>query len=97
MGGIFLLNKNEIEDEDLFKFRANIIIPASKGSVYDAIKEMEELYNLKKRDIGKDKQNDIKIANFETIKPNIDFENLKYYNEYGGFSPDRKRIYNKSK
>jgi len=94
-GGIYLLNKNEIEDEDLFKFRANIIIPASKGCVKDSIKEMEEIYKLKEKNIGNDKQNDIKIANFETIKPNIDFSNLKYYNEYGGFSNDRKRIYNK--
>lgn len=40
--GIFLLNANEIEDEDLFKFRANIWINASKGSVLEQLKEMEE-------------------------------------------------------
>lgn len=40
--GIFLLNANEIEDEDLFKFRANILINASKGSVIEQIKELED-------------------------------------------------------
>ncbi len=40
--GIFLLNANEIEDENLFKFRANIWIDACKGSVLDQIKEMED-------------------------------------------------------
>ena len=42
--GIFLLNANEIEDEDLFKFRANLWINASKGSIKEQIKEMEEKY-----------------------------------------------------
>ncbi len=37
-GGIFLLNANEIEDEDLFKFKASIIINCSKGSVRRANK-----------------------------------------------------------
>ncbi len=42
--GIFLLNANEIEDEDLFKFRANIWINASKGSIIEQIKELEEKF-----------------------------------------------------
>ena len=42
--GIFLLNAGEIEDEDLLKFRANILINASKGSLIEAIKEQEEEY-----------------------------------------------------
>ncbi|MCI9365096.1 MAG: hypothetical protein HFJ54_00180 [Clostridia bacterium] len=90
MDGIYLLNKNEIEDEDLFRFRANIIIPANRGNVIDIVKELEEEYKQKVKNIGKDKQNDIKISEFETIRPNIDFSNLKYYNEFGGFSNDGK-------
>ena len=86
-GGIFLLNSNEIEDEDLFRFKANIIISASKGNVYDAIKEMEEEYKNNIKSIGNEKTA-TKNAEFETIKPNIDFSKLKYYNEYGGFSED---------
>lgn len=44
-GGIFLLNSNEIEDEDLFKFRANIWINASNGSTIYGISDMEEKFN----------------------------------------------------
>lgn len=43
--GIFLLNANEIEDEDLFKFRANIWINASKGGISEQIKELEEKFD----------------------------------------------------
>lgn len=89
-GGIYLLNKNEIEDEDLFKFRANIIIPANKGNVLEAIKEMEEEYKQNVKNIGNDKSNIINIPEFEKIRPNIDFSKLKYYNEFGGFSEDGK-------
>lgn len=79
-GGIYLLNKNEIEDEDLFKFRANIIIPANKGSVQEAIKEMEEEYKAKIKNIGNEKLSDVSVPEFEQIKPNIDLSKLKYYN-----------------
>lgn len=50
-GGIFLLNANEIEDEKLLKFRANIIINASKGTVIEAIQEMEEEYKKTRKNI----------------------------------------------
>ncbi len=86
-GGIFLLNSNEIGDEDLFKFKANIVISASKGNILDAIKETEEEYRNNIKNIGDEKEN-TKNAEFETIKPNIDFSKLKFYNEYGGFSED---------
>lgn len=87
-GGIFLLNSNEIQDEDLFKLKANLVIQAGKGNVEDTIREMEEEYKASKKNIGFEKSN-IKIApEFEKIRPNIDFTNLKYYNDYGGFSED---------
>jgi len=89
-GGVYLLNRNEIEDEDLFKFRANIIISANKGSVYEQINEMEDEYKSKIKNIGSDKTGNQNIPEFDTIKPNIDFSKLKYYNEYGGFSEDGK-------
>ena len=103
-GGIFLLNANEIEDEDLFTLRANLILQANKGSVYDAVKEMEEDYKKQIKNIGNEKSSkinsqelektiskekqELQCSKFETIKPNIDFSKLKYYNEYGGFSED---------
>lgn len=89
-GGIYLLNKNEIEDEDLFKFRANIIISANKGSLYDAIKDMEDEYKSKLKNIGNERRNLNSTQEFETIRPNIDFDKLKYYNSIGGFTEDGK-------
>jgi len=89
-GGIFLLNKNEIEDEDLFKMKANIIINASKSNIYEAIKEMEEEYKAKAKNPGQEKLRSINIPNFEQIKPNIDFSKLKYFNGIGGFTEDEK-------
>lgn len=96
-GGVFLLNANEIEDEELFKFRANIIINASKGSVEEAIKEMEEEYKRVVKNIGNETQKQINNERFASLKPNIDMEKLKFYNGFGGFSDDRKRIYCKIK
>ena len=89
-GGIFLLNKNEIEDEDLFKFRANIIICANKGSISDQIKEMEDEYRAKLKNVGKEKVKAEDISKFDVIKPNIDFTKLKYFNSFGGFTEDGK-------
>ena len=96
-GGIFLLNAAEIEDEDLFKFRANIWINAQKGSIEEWIKEIEEEYKKKRPNIGEENIAEIKNIKFEKIGPNIDIENLKFYNGFGGFSNERKRIYYKTK
>ena len=86
--GVFLLNSNEIQDEDLFKLKANIVIKASKGNVQDTIKEMEEEYKTSIKNMGLEKTNIKIVPEFEKIRPNIDFTKLKYYNDYGGFSED---------
>lgn len=87
-GGIFLLNRNEIQDEDLFKLKACITIPASKGNVEDVIIDMEEEYKSRIKNIGTEKTSVKAIPEFEKIRPNIDFTKLKYYNDYGGFTED---------
>lgn len=89
-GGIFLLNANEIEDEDLFKFKANIIINASNGNVLESIKEMEDKYFRQIKSIGVTGKMEADNREYEVIKPNIDIENLKFYNGFGGFSDDGK-------
>lgn len=97
-GGIFLLNVNEIEDENLLKFRANIIINASKGTASGCIQEMCEEYKRNLKNIGFEKRRKSEEPpSYERVKPNVDMENLKFYNGFGGFSRDRKRIYNKNK
>lgn len=95
-GGIFLLNVNEIEDEDLFRFKANIEINASNGSLSEALKEMEEEYTRSIKNIGQETKGGFsdelksQVMSLGTIKPNIDLENLKFYNGFGGFSEDGK-------
>lgn len=55
------------------------------------IKRQEKIYGLEKRRKSGD------IPNYETIKPSVNMENLKFYNGFGGFSDDRKRICDKNK
>lgn len=90
-GGIFLLNASEIEDEELFKFRANIVINASRGRVAFAISELEEEFKRRSFKFSKELTLDVSYdVSLEPIKPNVDMENLKFYNGFGGFSDDGK-------
>ena len=56
--GIFELSKNEISKEDLnlLNFVATIIIDANKGGIKNALKELEEEYLEKYKDVGKEQQ-----------------------------------------
>ena len=92
-GGIFVLSKEEIDKEDLklLELVSSICIDSSRGGIKNNIKEIEEEYldNYKdiveendKQVIDKQDDNDIDILG--------DGQNLKYYNEYGGFSADGK-------
>ena len=92
-GGIFEISKNEISKQDynLLNFVANIVIDASKGGIKNAIKELEENYLEKYKEVGKEIINDtIEIPNNEDIDILQDIQKLKYYNEYGAFSEDGK-------
>ncbi len=92
-GGIFTLSKGEIDKKDiaLLEFLAAIVIDSDKGGLKNNIKELEENYLEKQELIGEEIQ---KPVFMEEDKEDIDLlannENLKYYNEYGGFSEDGK-------
>ena len=92
-GGIFTLSKGEIDKKDieLLEFLATIIIDSDKGGLKNNIKELEENYIENQEFIGEAIQ---KPAFIEENKEHMDLlannENLKYYNEYGGFSEDGK-------
>ena len=91
--GIFELSKNEISKEDLnlLNFVATIIIDANKGGIKNALKELEEEYLEKYKDVGKEQQITlIENENNENIDILENIDNLKYYNEYGAFSEDGK-------
>ena len=92
-GGIFEVSKNEISKEDLelIEFVASVIIDSSKGGIENALKELEEEYIEKYKDIGNERENIlIETENQENIDILQNPERLKYYNEYGAFSEDGK-------
>ena len=87
--GIFVLNAKEIkkEDTDLLTIKANLIIDASKGEIKGQIEEKEEDLVEGEVNIGLEAPIIPSLQQEENI--NIEnMEELKYYNEYGGFSND---------
>ena len=86
-GGIFTINKTEIKEEELelLDFRANLIIDSSLGNIDLQINDLEEEYLKQNKKKEKDRNNVLDIPK-EELKE--EYLNLKYYNEYGGFSED---------
>ena len=93
-GGIFHISKDEISKKDvnLFEFISTIIIDSSKGGIKNNLRDIEEKYIEQDKDVSEqcvgqgvieEKYSDIDILSKK--------ENLKYYNEYGGFSEDGKQ------
>ena len=88
--GIFILNKNEMQKEDLeaIEFKSRIIINASNGNLASYIKDFEDKEKLyRKIEIKKEK-----IEKKSEIYPMKKSE-LLYDNEFGGFSKDGKEYY----
>ncbi len=92
-GGIFELNKNEINKKDieLLTFVATIIIDSDRGSLQNAMNEIEEEYLEKTKMISNEEQTPIFIEEDETDSDLLkELDELKYNNEYGAFSSDGK-------
>lgn len=96
-GGIFIINMNQIDKNDieLLEFKSNVIINAKNGDIKTVIDDLEEEYLKEIKNIGLDAKREYVVQEETVSNLNIDLSNLKYYNEYGGFSEDRTRIYNK--
>lgn len=86
-GGIFVID--EKESMPLLEFKANIIIDSSKGSLARQLKDLEEEYLENIKEVGYEVAKE-PIFEEEKKAETLDVENLKYYNEYGGFSKDGK-------
>lgn len=84
--GIFIIDDNK--DLDLFLLRSNFIIDANKGSIKNVLNELEEDYSYSIKNIAGDKKENITKIEYENINNYFNVQNLKYYNEYGGFSED---------
>ena len=95
-GGIFTLSSSEIDKEDiqLLEFISEIIIDSKIGGIENNLKEIEEQYLENYKDISNEEE--IQSVNQEdTDDINIleNIQDLKYYNEYGAFSPDGKEYW----
>ena len=86
-GGIFLLNGLGKKDKESIEYRANVVINAGMGSILRQIKDLEEEYLESVKEIG-DESNLVVIPSEENYTNHLITEELKYNNDYGGFSED---------
>ena len=88
--GIFVLSKEEIERKDILtlEFVSSILIEAKNGGIENNIKEREEEYLEQNKKISEEETPNETNGDGAVLSQNM--ENLKYYNEYGGFREDGK-------
>ena len=94
-GGIFELNKNEIEkrDREILELVSSVIIDGSKGGIKNALAYIEEEYLEKEKTISNENIPQIlEDDNTESIDI-LKQDDLKYENELGAFSPDGKEYF----
>ena len=87
-GGIFCLNDVNDADKVLLEIRANLVFDASESLLKLQMEDLETRITENIKETGYDlvKNNIIE----EHSKENKNLENLKYYNDFGGFSEDGK-------
>ena len=86
-GGIFVLSNLEKSSKRIVEYRANLLINAHLGSIARQLKDFEEEYIEKIKEIG-DETPTKQLIEEQTERKELEQEKLKYYNEYGGFSED---------
>ncbi len=89
-GGIFVLDNLSEEEIYFLECRANLSFDASYGSSMRYLKELEEEYLEQISEMPQEEQVPY-IEDIKVVTPKL--ENLKYFNEYGGFSEDGKEYY----
>ena len=86
-GGIFVLENLSQDEINFFEYRANLTLNASYGNIYRYLKELEDEYLDSIKDIPFEEIPRI----VETIPAKREkLTELKYLNDYGGFSQDGK-------
>ena len=85
--GIFVLNNLEKKEVRLLEFRANLAIDSHNGKIGQQLKDLEEDYIENKKSSSFEIEKYVLSENFAA---NIPKQELKYDNEYGGFSVDGK-------
>ena len=87
--GIFVLNNLSKEGIQVLEFRANLVLDVSLGKIERQLTDLEEEYIETIKQIGDEKIPQI-AEEPEQIRKKLEDEQLKYCNEYGGFSLDGK-------
>lgn len=84
--GIFVLNNLDEKEIQSLEFRANLVLDSHIGKIGLQLKDLEEEYleNRKRSNFEIAKQGSFEEEVNETVKT----QELKYDNEYGGFSAD---------
>ncbi len=85
-GGIFVLENLSKEDILVLEYRANLSFGSESGSIYRSLKENEEEYLEKIKEMPLEEMPKY-VEESTPIRENLP-EELKYNNEYGGFSED---------
>ena len=87
-GGIFVLDNIEKQDKKLLEIRANLVINAKYSSLALQMEDIEnEIVDNIKENVCDSKQNII-VNVAEDKEELINMNDLKYFNEYGGFTKD---------
>lgn len=86
-GGIFVLENLSAEESYFLECRANLSLDANYGNIYRYLKELEEEYLEQIKEMPKEEPAKM-LEESTPIRQKL--ENLKYDNEYGGFSEDGK-------
>ena len=89
LGGIFCLNDVNSDDKTLLEMRATLTLDASGSILKHQIDEIENKILERVKEIGYDEKKNNVIIEDKLVNLQNE-ENLKYYNEYGGFSDDGK-------
>ena len=101
-GKIFVLGKLNDEDKELLRVRANAVFYGGSGKIEYQLDEMDFEFDKELKNIKYQNKKKIRAIeqNKEILNDKISMENLKFFNEYGGFSDDGKEYIinvNKSK
>ena len=92
-GGIFVFNAVEMEDKDLFLWRANLVLHAEDGDIEGVLHDWEDDYKASIKLIGEQISKPELQMISSKMSINFQADNLKYFNEYGGFSEDGKEYH----
>lgn len=88
--GIFVLNNLTKEEVKFLEVRANLVLDSHLGNIKLQLNDLEDEYldNIKNASYEQSKQ--VVVNDEKCGMENIGMKQLKYYNEYGGFSEDGK-------